>query len=452
MASPSHLTEIDFLDAVLAPIVITDHEGRVRRINRACEQVMGASPSDVRGQFVWDLFPPAEPTGEFRNAFLRGCEFEGTWQTSDGKRKTITWSATVLPECVIASANDVTGLRRAQIKFQRLIEAAPDAMVLVNQRGRISLVNAQVERLFGYRSDELVGEEIEKLVPERLRGKHLSYRRNFLTGSRVRPMGSGLDLYALHKDGHEFPVEINLSPIETEDGMLIASVIRDIGERKQLEQTILEIGEMERRRIGQDLHDGLGQHLTGVAFMGKVLADRLGELSLPEAKAATRIVELLNESIRMTRELARGLLPGAAGERGLVSALEHWAGETRDVFRIDCRFECSDPALFEGEALAEHLFRLVQEAVTNAIRHGRAKSVVIGLAAVKGGGALTIRDDGRGFEYVPGLQSGLGLRTMNYRARMIGGSLGVQSQPNGGTVVRCFFPLADRKREAHYAV
>jgi signal transduction histidine kinase len=146
------------------------------------------------------------------------------------------------------------------------------------------------------------------------------------------------------------------------------------------------------------------------------------------------------------------LLPVAAGGRGLVSALERWALETRDVFRIDCRFECGDPALFEGDALAENLFRLVQEAVTNAIRHGRAKSVVIGLAAVKGGGALTIRDDGRGFEYVPGRQSGLGLRTMNYRARMIGGSLSVQSQPNGGTVVRCFFPLPDRICEVRHAV
>ena len=144
----------------------------------------------------------------------------------------------------------------------------------------------------------------------------------------------------------------------------------------------------------------------------------------------------------MTRELARGLLPVVSEAHGLMSALEHWAGEVSELFHVACRFECRDPVLVHDEALADHLYRLAQEAVTNAIKHGRARNITIGLAVVKGGGVLTIRDDGCGFDVASESQSGLGLRTMNYRAKMIGGSLSVQSSPNGGTVVSCLFPIA----------
>jgi len=221
---------------------------------------------------------------------------------------------------------------------------------------------------------------------------------------------------------------------------------------RQLEQRILDISEEERRRIGQDLHDGLGQQLTGVAFLSKALQQRLAAKGLPEAADATSIARLVSESIGQTRALARGLAPVGLEHGDLAAALTQLASATSSVFGVECDCRCDEQVLLSNLAVATHLYRIAQEAVNNAIRHGKAARIVIGLEVASSTGPdgrlrLWIEDDGIGIDSPPGqlrraddARDGLGLQIMSFRAKMIGAELQIRRRAGGGTIVTCSAP------------
>ena len=208
--------------------------------------------------------------------------------------------------------------------------------------------------------------------------------------------------------------------------------------RSGWKKAILDISSREQRRIGQDLHDGLGQHLTGIAFMSKVLEQKLAEKSLAESAAAAKIVRLVNEAIRKTRDLSRGLVPVMSDAFGLMSALELLAWEVEDVFELGCRFECPETVLIRDNGMGMHLYHIAQEAVNNAVKHGKAGNILISLRRAGLHFTLTIEDDGIGIPQ-PAPSTGMGLHIMSHRAKMIGGALSIERRPNRGTLVTCAF-------------
>ena len=230
-----------------------------------------------------------------------------------------------------------------------------------------------------------------------------------------------------------------------------AALVRQITERERLERELLEVSESEQRRIGQDLHDSLCQHLTGTALAAQSLAERLASRDVPDARAAHQLVELVADAISQARSLAKGLNPLEMHSDGLMEALDDFAATTRQLFKIECAFECDYPVLIRDTGAAGQLYRIAQEAVSNAIKHGQATRVAIALDVQEDGAVLSVHDNGIGCpERLPG-SDGMGLRIMSHRAKVIGATLDIQRNPDGGTTVSCTFPPDPRMQEVGHA-
>ena len=343
---------------------------------------------------------------------------------------------------------DISDLKRTEeaLKEERnvvstILDTVGALVVVLDPEGCIIRFNRACEQVTGYSFEEVQGKYIWDLflLPNDVERFKDSFQK---TRADHRP--HEYEGCWVTREGRQRTIAWSTTVLPGLGGSascIIASGI-DVTERKHLEKTILEISTREQRRIGQDLHDGLGQHLTGIAFMAKVHEKKLLEKNLPEAGDAAKIVGLVNDAIHKTRVLARGLLPVVSESRGLMSALQQWAGEAEDLFGISCQLHCLTPVLIDDDVVATHLYYVAREAVNNAIKHGHARQITIRLAADGHQGALTIRDDGCGIGDTAPDNKGMGLHLMNYRARTVGGFLDVQRiSPKGGTMVTCLFPI-----------
>ncbi len=321
----------------------------------------------------------------------------------------------------------------------------------MTKRGIIESINLAAERIFGYKAREVIGKNVSILMPSPHREQHDSYLGNYLQTGHAKIIGIGREIVARRKDGTVFPMYLSVSEVRLADRRLFTGFIRDITERKRLEREILEISDREQRRIGQDLHDGLCQHLAGIELMSQVLEQNLVKRSKAAAARVGEIAKNVREAISQTRLLARGLSPVTLESEGLMSALQELSLNTEKIFRVVCHFECDPPVLVPDPSVASNLFRLAQEAVSNAIKHGKATRISIELREAQGRVIVRVSDNGAGFPPKIPKSKGMGLRIMQSRAGMIGGTLTIERNAGKGVSVICAAPNnpAHKAKKSH---
>lgn len=420
-----------FMRTVPCAVAIRDEAGDVLFENEVFRRHFN-TPADrrrfSRQPFAGDGSGPTPFSSGGRHWLVNSFDMPGT----EARRMT-GFAALDVTERVEAESER----RKATALLDSVMQNVPVIVGRLDDRGRVTEARGMGLAAAGFQPEAMLGEELSSMHP----GAREAVREALAGGS------SSCTLSGRGRDA-EWHIELFLLP-DGAPGGGATFFGRDVTERRWLERRLLTLTDAEQQRIGADLHDGLGQQLTGLSCLAAALRDRLRTMAPDQAAQADLISRLANDSVAQSRALARGLCPVQLANAGLVIALEELAAQSRTLHGIDCTFRVSGRHPQCDHLAAMHVYRIAQEAIHNAVRHGRAKSVEITLTSRRGQHRLLIVDDGSGFDST--LQrraAGAGLRLMSYRAAMVGGALALESRPGAGTRISCHFSSYSNTHES----
>ncbi len=371
-------------------------------------------------------------------------------------------------------------LEASQQRLSAVMQAANDAIVCADQVGRVFLWNRAAERMFGYPAEEIVGQTLDRIIPPRLRVAHSQAMQRLRDTGQSTRLGSTTEVVGMRRDGGEFPLELSLAVGRTAEGAFFTGIIRDItqrkdaeralqetlaelelrvdlrtaqlaaindelrheiAERQRLEREILDLSTAEQQRIGRELHDGLGQELTGLGYLARSLQQKLAKKGLDEAAMAAELARGIPRVLAQVRDVSRALVSWEVNGAEFVSALYALVAAIEEQTDIICHCEIAEASPVPDDRVAVQLYRIAQESLNNAVKHAQAQRIALSWRAEPETLVLEILDDGVGLDLSSARTAGSGLRIMEYRVRTLGGVLDIRSQPYGGTALTCRVPM-----------
>ncbi len=319
--------------------------------------------------------------------------------------------------------------------IKSLNDASPAYYIAIDETGKIVDMGKALLNTLGYSMADVKGTNfIENFLPDFERNRIMKVITMYKTGDFLN-----FECTLASRNGFEILVEWHGKPVYKKDGGLdfILFVGIDITERKRLEKIVLNDSEKERNRIGQDLHDGLGQHLAGIAFKSEILKLKLEDKGLEESSDVNEIITLVNQSLNQARDLAKGLCPVDMAGGGLKSALEELRANVKNLFNVNCLINWGDNVSIEEDMEASQLYYIIKEAVNNSIKHGKSRNIIISFTNLDQAIRIIIIDDGTGMPDDVIDSKGMGLSIMQYRAWIIGATFNISKNQAGGTIITC---------------
>ena len=450
------------LDTAVEGIITIDHRGVIDSVNLAAERLFQYTAGELAGKKINVLMPTPfrqEHDGymsrylETGEPHIIGIGREVLGLRRDGSIFPLDLSVSEVKaggkHLFVGFIRDISDRKRAEVDLKKseerlaaVLDHSPLWISMKDLEGRYRIANRRFQEMVGRPVDKILGHTDKKLFNSQTAERLLAADHGVIASGEPQiseetlMMGDSLRHFIVHR----FPLFD-----EEDQPYAVCSVAVDVTERRKLEKELLDVRQEEHQRIGQDLHDNLGQQLTGIEFMSQALSHGLKTEGHARAGDAERIAALVREAISHTRLVARGLNPVEIAGEGLMDSLAELALNTSEVFKVDCSFDCPEEVLLHDAFVGNHLYRIAQEAVNNAIKHGQPSKIVISLEKRDDGLNLGILDDGKGFSSsrIRKGGRGMGLRVMRHRASVIDGSLEVEQNSKGGTAVLCKVAVPD---------